>query len=107
MKMRKERMLATMAWLIIFLALALVASKPAVNTNDTEAAGTIHKTESPPVIDGRLDDPVWQLATRFDRFMTFKPDYGKVTSEDTVVLMAYDRKHIYFGFDCRDSEPPR
>jgi len=69
------------------------------------AAVSLHRTEAPPVIDGKLDDPLWQQATRFDRFITFKPDYGKPTSEKTIVLVAYDRKHIYFAFDCQDSEP--
>jgi hypothetical protein len=67
----------------------------------------IYRTESPPVIDGELNDPVWRMATRFDDFVTFKPDYGKPTSEKTIVLMTYDRKNIYFAFDCRDSEPTK
>ncbi len=107
MNMRKKRMLATMVWFIATFALVLSAARPDVNHADRAAPVTIHKTESPPVIDGKLDDPVWQLATRFDGFITFKPDYGKPTSEKTVVLMTYDQKYIYFAFDCRDSEPSK
>jgi hypothetical protein len=65
----------------------------------------LYRTAVPPVIDGKLDDAVWQGATRFDNFVTFKPDFGKPTSEKTVIMMTYDRKYIYFAFDCRDSEP--
>ena len=39
--------------------------------------------------------------------MIFKPDFGKPTSEKTVMMMAYDRQYIYFAFDCRDSEPAK
>jgi len=67
----------------------------------------IHRTETPPVIDGKLDDPVWQQATSFDEFLTFKPDFGKPTSEPTCVRVAYDRKNIYFAFECSDSEPAK
>jgi hypothetical protein len=81
---------------------------PAAKAVDLHSASIpIYKTETPPVIDGKLDDPVWQKATRFDNFITFKPDYGKPTSEKTVVLMTYDRKYIYFAFDCQDSEPAK
>ncbi len=93
--------------ILLAAALALPAAKPVVNAAGPTAAVPIHRTEAAPVIDGKLDDPVWRLATRFDRFVTFKPDYGKPTSEPTVTLVAYDRKCIYFAFDCRDSEPAK
>jgi hypothetical protein len=72
---------------------------------DIAAPVTVYRTDAPPVIDGKLDDPLWQKATRFDNFITFKPDFGKPSSEKTIVLMAYDRKNIYFAFDCQDREP--
>jgi hypothetical protein len=87
--------------------LALQAAKPDVKHDNRTIPVAIYKTESPPVIDGKLNDPVWQSATRFDGFITFKPDYGKPTTEKTIVLMTYDRKNIYFAFDCRDSEPSK
>lgn len=105
--MRKQRMVTITVWFMAIFAMALTAAKSDVNNADRLVPVVIHKTESPPVIDGKLDDPVWQKATRFDRFITFKPDYGKPTSEKTIVLMTYDRKTVYFAFDCRDSEPSK
>lgn len=96
-----------MVWFIVTFALALTAAKPDVNHTKRATPLAIYKTDSPPIIDGKLDDPVWRKATRFDKFFTFKPDYGKPTSEKTIVLMTYDRKTIYFAFDCRDSEPSK
>jgi hypothetical protein len=107
MNMRIKRILATMDCLLAIFTLTMPAAKPDVKPTDRPLPVVIHKTESPPIIDGQLNDPVWELATRFDQFITFKPDYGKPTSEETVVLMAYDRKFIYFAFDCRDSEPSK
>jgi hypothetical protein len=89
------------AWL---LALALGSLFTAATAAEPVA---IYKTDVSPVIDGKLDEPLWQQATRFDDFITFKPDYGKPTSEKTVVLVAYDRKYLYFAFDCRDSDPSK
>ncbi len=93
----------------IFLlgTLALAAAKPLDDRHGPADGIAIHRTGTAPVIDGKLDDPVWQQATRFDEFVTFKPDFGKPTSEPTCVLVAYDRKNIYFAFDCRDSEPSK
>ncbi|MCX6558861.1 MAG: DUF5916 domain-containing protein [Candidatus Aminicenantes bacterium] len=100
--MRKNRQLwQRQAWL---LALALGSLITAAGASEPVA---IYRADTRPVIDGKLDDPVWQNATRFDNFITFKPDYGKPTSEKTTVLVAYDRKYIYFAFDCRDSEPSK
>ncbi|MDD8012355.1 MAG: DUF5916 domain-containing protein [Acidobacteriota bacterium] len=94
-------------WVLLLWALALPAAKPIVNPAGPAAAVPICRIETPPLIDGKLDDAVWQQATRFDNFLTFKPDYGKPTSEPTIVRVAYDRTCIYFAFDCRDSEPAR
>jgi hypothetical protein len=102
---------ARIGWLAVIpclaLELALIAAKPVTNPGGPAAAVAVYRTETPPVIDGRLDDPVWGQATRFDAFMTFKPDFGKPTSEKTDVYIAYDRAYIYFAFDCRDSEPAK
>jgi len=92
---------------VSLLVAAFLSAQSEVPKTGPEAPVQIHKTESPPVIDGRLDDPVWKHATRFDRFIIFKPDYGKPASEKTILLMTYDRENIYFGFDCRDSEPSK
>jgi hypothetical protein len=100
--MRKNRRFGKQrAWL---LALALGVLFTGAKAAEPVA---IYKADTRPVIDGKLDDPVWQNATRFDNFITFKPDYGKPTSEKTTIMMTYDRKYIYFAFDCQDSEPAR
>lgn len=60
-----------------------------------------------PVIDGCLDDPMWQEAIAFKDFRTFKPRYGEPVSEDTEMLMSYDAQNLYFAFRCKDSEPEK
>ncbi len=65
------------------------------------------KTAQPPVIDGRLDDPVWAVAPSVTGFKTFIPDFGRDLSEQTVAYMAYDSENLYFAFDCFDREPDK
>ncbi len=62
-------------------------------------------TDSPPVIDGRLDDAVWQAITPVSGFKTFSPDYGADMVGDTHVFMAYDAENLYFAFRAFDPEP--
>jgi len=65
------------------------------------------RTESLPVIDGKLDDSVWQNAPSVTGFKTWTPDYGRAMAEDTKVYFAYDRKNLYFAFEAFDSQPSR
>jgi hypothetical protein len=65
------------------------------------------RIDSPPVIDGVLDDAVWQTAPVVKGFKTWQPDYGRDVAEDTTVYFAYDRENLYFAFRCFDSRPDR
>jgi hypothetical protein len=65
------------------------------------------RTDSPPVIDGKLDDLVWQEAPSVSDFKTWLPDYEKDMSEKTIVYMAYDSENLYFGFKCFDRQPQK
>jgi len=57
-----------------------------------------------PVIDGRLDDPVWERASRLTRFVQQTPVEGQPATEPTEVWVAYDASHLYFGFHARYSD---
>jgi len=105
--------------LLTLLAIFLVAARPAplmagtpavspvAQAKPEEAAPILTKAETPPVIDGVLDDPAWAAGLKFDGFKTFKPDYGKDASQKTEAYLAYDAENFYFAFRCYDSEPSR
>lgn len=63
--------------------------------------------DTPPKIDGKLDDPVWSDAVRFERFITFKPDYGKEPTEKSVVYACTDRENFYFAVRCFEKDPSK
>lgn len=65
------------------------------------------KADIPPVIDGNLDDDIWQNVASLSGFKTWIPDYGKDMSEKTDVYIAYDSKNFYVAFRCFDGEPDR
>jgi hypothetical protein len=65
------------------------------------------RTDTPPRIDGVLDDEVWKTAPRETGFKTWTPDFGKPMSAQTIVYYAYDRENLYFAFRCFDPEPGR
>jgi len=67
---------------------------------------TAARAPQAPAIDGRLDDPVWQLATPSDAFTQKFPDEGRAPSEHTVVRVLYDDDAVYVGFECAQLRAP-
>lgn len=60
------------------------------------------RTDSPPRIDGVLDDPIWEKALKVSDFRTFYPDFGKTIPESTIAYAAFDDANLYFAFRCFD-----
>jgi hypothetical protein len=65
------------------------------------------RVETAPIIDGKLDDALWQECPTVSNFRTFAPDFGHDGSERTVGYMAYDNENLYFAFRCFDREPDK
>ncbi|MEM7230073.1 MAG: DUF5916 domain-containing protein [Planctomycetota bacterium] len=67
----------------------------------------IVRTDTPPTIDGVIDEAVWADAGRFDQFTQVNPDEGAAPSERTEVRVLFDCQSIYFAVRCFDSVPDR
>lgn len=82
-------------------ALAQEAAAP------VEATKTVHvvRVETPPVIDGVLDEAVWQQAEPITDFHQVRPGDGAEPSEPTEVYLLYDDDALYIGARLGDSEP--
>jgi len=63
-------------------------------------------TAKPPLIDGRLDDAVWQIAPPTDAFTQQSPFDGSKPSERTQLRVLYDDDAIYVAFDCDQVNTP-
>lgn len=90
----------SLVWAPIFVTLLISHAYTAEVINVTH-------TNTPPVIDGFLDEATWDAAAKFDNFKTIKPDYGKEPSQKTIAYMTYDTENLYFAFRCFDSEPEK
>jgi hypothetical protein len=64
----------------------------------------IARTESRPVIDGALDDAVWQSAARIDNFHQVNPVEYAEPSERTEIYLLYDDDALYIA--ARIYTPP-
>lgn len=65
------------------------------------------RTSTPPTIDGRLDDAVWQDAEVITDIHQMRPAEGSEPSEPTEVYVLYDDDAFYIGARMHDSEPER
>ena len=63
------------------------------------------RTDEAVIIDGHLDDAVWQLALPVSGFVQSEPQEGAPATEQTVVQMAYDTDKLYIAAYCHDSDP--
>jgi len=55
------------------------------------------RTDTPPVIDGLLDDEVWQQAALIDDLHQVNPVEYDAPSERTEVYILYDDRTLYVG----------
>jgi predicted porin len=63
---------------------------------------TVARFDKPPVIDGKLDEAVWQQATVFKDFYQFRPGDNIAPSQPTEALVGYDAKFLYIAFRAHD-----
>lgn len=63
-----------------------------------DAPARIPRFESAPVIDGQLNDAVWQQAAVFGDFLQTSPGDNVAPTHPTEFMMGYDAKHLYFAF---------
>jgi len=67
---------------------------------------TIPRFDKPPVIDGKLDEEVWQKAVVLKDFYQIQPGDNVPPSKPTEVLLGYDPKFLYIAFKATD-EPDK
>jgi hypothetical protein len=93
--------------LLVVATLLLFAADAAATytVNGERKSFEIRRTDSPPVIDGNLDDAVWEDAAFVDDFHQTAPTNGALPTERTVVRVTYDDEYLYIAANLQDSEP--
>ncbi len=62
----------------------------------------IPRVESRPVIDGRLDDSLWQQAARLETWVQTEPADNGAPHGPTIAYLAYDRDYLYIAVRAQD-----
>ena len=82
------------------------AQSPAANGNAAKVV-RVTRVDTPPVIDGHLDDAAWAQAEVITDFHQIRPGDGTQPSERTEVYLVYGPDALYIGARMYDSEPER
>jgi hypothetical protein len=96
------------SFIFLFVFLFFVKIEVAGEKNPEQTIKTLRSTRAlkEPVLDGRLDDLVWQREPDVDdTFITYSPVSGNVFPQKTRVWLANDSMNLYFAFYCYDTEP--
>ena len=114
----KIQPMRTTSYLPRVLVLLLVFASSTIAQTSTAAKGTfvippekvkpivIPKFDKPPVIDGKLDEQVWQTAAVLKDFYQIQPGDNTPPSKPTEVLIGFDPKFLYIAFKATD-EPDK
>ena len=90
------------AWGLTFASCLSIASLAQATEPPRVRAALVSE---PPIIDGLLDDAVWQRAFTIEDFTQVEPDTGAAPSQRTVVYVARDERNLFLGIRCYDTDP--
>ena len=92
---------------IIFFLSVILISNTAISskTNKTTSKVIPLLSEVSPVVDGVLDDPVWEKAYIFNNFKMIEPKTGISPSEKTELKIIITKEAIFIGIKNYDSKP--
>lgn len=93
-------------WLC-FLCLWLLFKPLLVGEDFSRFTVAAQKIQTPPQLDGILDDEVWKNVPVLTDFIQFEPHKGEPASVRTEVRILYDDNNLYVGFLCFDPEPEK
>jgi len=98
--------------LVSAVVAALLGASPSLGQDDAIEEQRVEpkrfravRVDSAPVLDGRLDDPVWQQAEIVTDFHQTRPGDHTPTSEPTELYVIYTEEALYIAARMYDSEP--
>jgi hypothetical protein len=77
----------------------------AVSPRASERMAAAARATTPPVLDGRDNDPAWREAQVIDKFLEYEPNEGAETRFRTEVRVLYDDKYLYILGRMYDPRP--
>ena len=93
--------------LLTYFTLYVLAGKAFPADTDRQPAETSAyreikaiRTETPPKIDGKLDDTCWQNSAKTGGLIQFEPQRGEPATQPTTIYLVYDANKLYVAFEC-------
>lgn len=91
---------------LLMITAALACGSAAFSlTDEDQRTLRIVKVEQPIELSGKLDHPAWSQCGAVELNFEVTPGDNVPPPQKTLVRALYDDKHIYFGFQCLDSNP--
>lgn len=84
-----------------------LSSNPKLDLSEKKSYQTRFISGDPPTIDGRLDDPAWDLVEWGGDFIQFQPYEGQAPTQETAFKILHDEKNLYIAYRCYDTEPDK
>lgn len=85
--------------------LSVLFVNPAGAQTPSRVYNTVRCGDGGPTLDGKLDDPCWDLVEWSGDFTQYQPEEGAPPSQDTQFKVIYNDKALYFGIRAHDSNP--
>ena len=96
--MRSKTIATRRDWLSLACLVALASPPLSAQVEDRgKKSVRVVRIETPPVLDGRLDDPAWTHAVAVDDLHEVYPDEYEPPSRETLVYVVYDDDALYVG----------
>jgi len=93
--------------LLIFMYLVLFISVSSTFSQIRTKTIHISRVDTPPKIDGIIEDSFWGQIQSTSQFFQYDPVNGVKASEETFVWVAYDQNNLYIAFLMKDSKPDK
>ena len=90
---------------LFVLLFPFTVSAQEANTGFERKSLNITRTNQPPVIDGMLDDPVWQTLTGISDFHQVNPVDQAEPTQESIFYITYDDNYFYMGARLYDTNP--
>jgi len=89
---------------LCLLSCALWLGLPA-SSHASQRTAALVRTDTAPVIDGVLDEPLWREGALLEPMIQVLPIEGDPPTERTEIRLLYDRDFLYLGIRLYDSDP--
>lgn len=88
-----------------FFGLGLLGSASAQQPTQSTPTVRAVRVETPPELDGLVNEALWEDIAPATDFVQQNPDEGAPSTERTEIRVVFDDRNLYFGIICFDREP--